>query len=157
MNSKIPNIDHDLYILKKVSLVVGILSFIIGAILVHFDYLNQASILFLITIFFFSWNYILRNKYKNYKKIYTKYLSEYNAMDILNYGSFEFTLENLIYKSKRNKEIIDWNEFSKFEIIDSQHVLLLNKNSDWNLIISQTEMDKSDFIKILQFIKNRLK
>jgi hypothetical protein len=99
----------------------------------------------------------LNEKYKVYKKVYTEFLSENYAIDILNHGSFEFTKESLNYRNKKNIKKRNWNEILKYELIDKKHLFLLNKNSELNLIISETEMDKPDFNKVLNFIRERIK
>lgn len=76
---------------------------------------------------------------------------------MLNYGAFEFTEKHLIYKSKNKSERINWTDFSSFELIDLKHIIIKRKEkSESNLIISETEMDKSDFEKVIELIKNYL-
>jgi ABC-type multidrug transport system fused ATPase/permease subunit len=150
-------IDHDLYTLRKLTFIIGIVSFSIEVILISLRSMNLASILFLISILFLFATFWLNEKYKVYKKVYTEFLSENYAIDILNHGSFEFTKESLNYRNKKNIKKRNWNEILKYELIDKKHLFLLNKNSELNLIISETEMDKPDFNKVLNFIRERIK
>ena len=91
------------------------------------------------------------------KKVYIEFLPSNKATDVLNHGSFEFTYEYLNYKNKKESHKINWAEFLNYKLINEKHIVLLNKVSEKNLIISETEMDKSGFIKVVEFIKERIK
>ena len=87
-----------------------------------------------------------------------KYIPEDKGLEMLNYGSYKFTNEHLIYNNKNINQEIRWAEILSYKLVDSKHIVLFRKNKiEDTLIISETEMDKSDFIKVLNFIKERVK
>jgi len=104
------------------------------------------------------WFYFLNETYKEYKAVYTKYLPAKAIPELLNKGNFIFKYDCLVYCIKTDCKEINWVDFSGYELVGLKHIVLHRKNlKAHNLIISQTEMDKSDFLKAVEHIKKRLK
>jgi hypothetical protein len=156
VNSKLPIIDHDIFIIRKLLLIIGIISFVLGVISVSYQWMNLGSLLLLASTLFLFKVYLINEKYKQYKKIYSEYLPENKVADLLNHGSFEFTNEFLNYNTKKDIQKINWSDFFNYQLVNSKHIVLFNKDSKKNLIISETEMDKFDFLKIVGFIKEKV-
>lgn len=148
-----PIIDNDLFTFRKLLMIFGLVCFVLGIIMVSAEWKNLGGLILLATIFIFLGLYILNGKYKGYKKLYLRFLSKDKVNDILNHGSFEFTHDHLIFKIKKVSNKINWTDILKYKLINSKHVVLFNKESEKNLIISDTEMDRSDFKKVVEFIK----
>lgn len=156
MNSKLPIIEHDLFIIRKLLIIIGIIAFILGVISVSYKWMNLGSLLLLASTLLFFRFYLINEKYKQYKKIYSEYLPENKIADVLNHGSFEFTNEFLNYNIKKDIQKINWTDFLNYQLVNSKHIVLFNKDSEKNLIISETQIDKSDFLKIVRFIKEKV-
>jgi len=157
MKSVTPIIENDLFMIRKLLLIIGIVCFVLGIIAISIDWRNFGSLILLAAILIFFNLYWKNEKYKDYKKIYLEHLPSKKVLEMLHYGSFEFTDKHLIYKSKNKSERINWTDLSSFKLIDSKHILIKRKEkSESNLIISETEMDKSDFKKVIELIKNYL-
>ena len=151
-----PIIDHDLFTCRKLLFISGIICLTSAIVLLSLQWGSLGSLLLLASIFLFFRAYFMNEKYKAYKKVYIEYLPDDKAKDILNHGSFEFTFEYLNYRNKKDSQKISWNEFLNYKLINTKHIVLFNKEVGKNLIISETEMDKSDFIKVVQFIKEQI-
>lgn len=148
-------IENDLFTIRKLLFTAGIVCLVFGVVAVSIEWRNLGSLILLTAILIFFNLYWRNEKYKDYKKLYLEYLSSEKVSEMLNHGTFEFTDKFLIYKSKKNFEKINWNDLSCFKLIDSKHIVINRKEkSESNLIISETEMDKSDFGKITELIKN---
>ena len=157
MKSVTPIIENDLFTIRKLLLIVGIICFALGFLAVTFEWRNLGSLLLLIAILILFNLYWRNEKYKDYRKLYSEHLPSQKVSEMLNYGTFEFTEKQLIYKSKNKTEKINWTDLSSFKLIDSKHIVIKRKEkSESNLIISETEMDKSDFGKVIKLIKNYL-
>lgn len=156
MKSKTPTIDHDLFTIRKLLLISGFICLTAAIIIISLQGNGFGSLLLLATIFSFFGAYFMNEKYKEYKKVYIEYLPEGKAIDILNHGSFEFNFEYLICSIKQDSYKINWTEFVNYKLINKKHIVLFNKVSEKNLVISETEMDKSDFIEVVEFIKERI-
>lgn len=138
-------------------MVIGIVCFALGIVAVTFKWKNIGSLILLASVLTFAYLYWLNEKYKEYRKVYFEHLPSEKVSEMLNYGTFEFTEKQLIYKSKNFTERINWTDLSCFKLIDSKHIVIKRKEkSKSNLIISETEMDKSDFGKVTELIKNYL-
>ena len=151
-----PVIENDLFTIRKLLLINGIISFVLGVIAVSLDWKNAGSLILLVAVLIFYNLYWRNEKYKEYKKLYFEYLPSEKATEMLNYGSFEITDQHLIYKSKTTSENINWTDLLSYKLIDSKHILI-KREIGTNLIISETEMDKSDFKIITELIKERVK
>ena len=151
-----PIIDNDLFTFRKLLMIFGLFFFVLGIVMVSAEWRNTGSLILLATIFIFLGLYTLNGKYKEYKKIYLEYLPNDKVNDILNHGSFEFTHDHLNFKIKKVINKINWTDILNYKLINSKHVVLFNKESEKNLIISETEMDKSDFKKVVEFIEERV-
>ena len=157
MKSTTPIIENDLFTIRKFLLISGIVCFILGILTVSIEWRNIGSLILLVAILIFFNLYWRNEKYKEYKKLYLEHLPNEKVLEMLNYGTFEFTEKHLIYKSKNSTEKISWNDLSSFKLIDSRHIIIKRKEQpESNLIISETEMDKSDFEKVIELIKNYL-
>jgi hypothetical protein len=155
---KMPIIDNDIFTIRKLLFIIGLICFITGIISVSLDWRHFGSLLILGAILAFGMLYWINDKYREYKKIYFKYLPKEKALKMLHYGSFQFTDDCLIYRNKNIIQKINWTELLSYNLIDSVHIVLLRRNeNEHNLIISETEMDKSDFQKVIGFIKERVK
>ncbi|EWH10944.1 hypothetical protein KLA_16085 [Cellulophaga geojensis KL-A] len=155
---KTPIIDNDIFSIRKLLFIIGSICFIAGVVSVSLDWRNFGSLLILGAILAFGMLYWINDKYKEYKKVYFKYLPKEKALEMLHYGSFKFTNDCLIYSNKNILQEINWTEILSYNLIDSVHIILLGRNDkEHNFIISETEMDKSDFQKVLEFIKERVK
>jgi hypothetical protein len=125
---------------------------------VSVEWRNLGALLLLASVFIFLGLYFLNEKYKEYKSIYQEYLSNDKVAEMLNHGSYEFTNEHLIYRSKKICQKINWSELLSYNLINSKHIVLLRRNkTEQNLIISETEMDKSDFKKVIDFMNEHVK
>lgn len=157
MKSKTLIIENDLFTIRKLLLLSGIVCFVLGVVAVSIEWRNLGSLILLAAILIFFNLYWRNEKYKDYRKLYQEHLPKEKVLEMLNYGAFEFTEKHLIYKSKNKSERINWTDFSSFELIDLKHIIIKRKEkSESNLIISETEMDKSDFEKVIELIKNYL-
>ena len=160
MNKKIemPIIHHDLFTILKFLLISGLVCLVTGIVAVSIDWKNLGALLLLTSVLIFLGLYFLNEKYKKYKIIYQENLSNDRVAEILNHGSYEFTNEHLIYRSKKICQKINWSEFISYKLINSKHIVLLRRSkTEQNLIISETEMDKSDFKKVIEFINENVK
>ena len=157
MKSATPIIENDLFTIRKLLLIFGIVCFVLGIVTVSIEWRNLGSLLLLASVFLFFGLYFLNGKYKEYEKTYFEYLPKEKVSEMLKHGSFEFTNEKLIYRSKNFCEKINWTELLSYSLVGSKHIVLFRKNKTGNnLIISETEMDKSDFKKVVEFIKERV-
>ncbi|WP_298903440.1 hypothetical protein [uncultured Psychroserpens sp.] len=153
-----PNIDNDIYIFRTLSVVIGVICLIAGIVSIALDYRNFGSLLLLGAVLSFFWFYMLNGTYKTYKKVYLEYLPANKVSEMLHFGSFKFTDESLIYESKRNHQDINWTDILNYKVVNSIHIVMFRKNKDeHNLIISETQMDASDFQKVLGFLKEKVK
>lgn len=157
MNSKQLMIEHDLFTIRKLLMIIGMLCLIFGIISVSYDFRDLGSMILLASILLFFGAYLMNEKYKQYKKVYLGYLPENKVFDILNHGSFELTDEFLIYRNKSNIHKINWTDILNFQLVNSKHIVLFSKDSEKNLIISETEMDKLDFKKTIEFVKQKVR
>ena len=151
-----PIIDNDIFTFRWLLLISGLLCFVLGVVLVSIEWRNLGSLILLATIFIFLGLYAINGKYKEYKKIYFQYLPNDKANDILNHASFEFTHDYLNFRIRKVSQKINWTDILNYKLINTKHIVLFNKESEKNLIISETEMDKSDFKKVVEFIKEKV-
>lgn len=149
-------IEHDLYIIRNQLLVGGIFTFVLGIILVSIKWPESGSISLLLSLTSFVFYYTKNKKHKEYKSTYITHLKDDEAITVLNFGCFVFKEEFLIYKNKKNKEEINWDNFAYYELIQEKHIVLHNVNKMKSLIISETEMNKINFREALKFIKIRI-
>ena len=157
MKTVTPIIKNDLFTIRKLLLIVSIICFALGIVAVTFQWKNIGSLILLASVLTFAYLYWLNEKYKGYRKLYSEHLHNEKVSEMLNYGAFEFTDKQLIYKCKNKTEKINWTDLSSFKLIDSKHIVINRKEkSESNLIISETEMGKSDFRKVIELIKNYL-
>lgn len=155
MKTIAPIIENDLFIIRKLLLIAGIICFVLGVLAVTFEWRNLGSLLLLVAIFILFNLYWKNEKYKDYRKLYAEHLPNEKVSEMLNYGTFKFTEKQLIFKTKTKTQKINWTDLSSFKLIDSKHIVIKRKEkSESNLIISETEMDKSNFGKVIKLIKN---
>lgn len=153
-----PIIHHDIFTILKLLFISGFLCLVSGIVAVSVEWKNLGALLLLAAIFIFLRFYLINEKYKEYKSIYLEYVSHEKAKEMLNHGSFEFTNEYLIYRANCICQKISWTELLSYKLINSKHLVLFRKTKTQdNLIISETEMDTSDFNKAVEFISKRVK
>jgi len=156
MKSSIPIIEHDVFTIRKLLLIIGVITFVLGSLAVALKWRSAGSLLLLTSTFVIFGYYILNKRYKAYREIYLEYIPDHNVNDMLHHGSFEFTHEYLNYKIKKKSQKIHWTEISSYKLVNSQHMVLFHKDAKKNIIISETEMDSSDFKIAIEFIKKRV-
>ena len=108
-------------------------------------------------IFILFGYFILNQKFKKRKTIYTECLPEKYAIEMLKNGTFDLSKNQLSYQSKELRQNYDLYEFRGYKMLDPKNVLIINKsNFNQSVIISQAEMDKGEFDKALKLIKEKL-
>ncbi len=152
-----PIIDHDVFTIRKLLLIIGVIAFVLGSLAIAMKWRSAGSLLLLTSTFVFFGYYLLNKRYKAYREIYLEYIPDHNVNDMLHHGSFECTNAYLNYKNKKVNQKIHWTEISSYKLIKSQHIVLFHKDAKKNSIISETEMDALDFKVVIDFIKQRVK
>ncbi|WP_299768096.1 hypothetical protein [uncultured Dokdonia sp.] len=156
MKSSIPIIEHDVFTIRKLLLIIGVIAFVLGSLAVALKWRSAGSLLLLTSTFVIFGYYLLNKRYKAYREIYLEYIPDHNVNDMLHHGSFEFTNAYLNYKNKKVDQKIHWTEISSYKLVKLQHMVLFHKDAKKNIIISKTEMDASDFIAVIDFIKQHV-
>lgn len=140
------------------SIIVGILSSLLGVlIIVGKSYLGVIFIA--LGIWFLILSFPKFKLYNNLKKTHLTKTREIFAENDSNFGNgiFEFTDNSLRYTDKLHTRDIQWTEFKKYKVIDSNLFLILEREKGDIMAIGEQEIGTDNFNKVVDFIKTKIK
>ena len=116
------------------------------------------SIFFVISVFGFYSLYINDENYKRIKNNHIRVVKEYLDKTIItSVGFFEFRDDCLRFSNDYLCTWIYWGEFESYKIKKSNLLLIQKEIKDEVLVIAESEVNKSEFLKIINFVQSKVK
>ncbi|MGB3607170.1 hypothetical protein [Psychroserpens sp.] len=154
----IPMIYRHYFKDARESLIVGLISTSLGiSIIIGKSYLGIVFIA--LGTWFIIKSYPKFKLYNTLKKTHLKLTKEKLSESESDFGNgiFEFTENSLKYIDKLQTRDIEWTEFKDFKIVESNLLLILDQEKGDIMAIGENEIGIENFVKIIDFVKTKLK
>jgi len=117
-----------------------------------------STLFFVISVFGFYSLYINDENYKRIKNNHIRVVKEYLDKTIItSVGFFEFRDDCLRFSNDYLCTWIYWGEFESYKIKKSNLLLIQKEIKDEVLVIAESEVNKSEFLKIINFVQSKVK
>ncbi len=140
----------------KESAILAISFFLLGLVIL-LGGSDLSTLFFCIAIFVVFDLYVKHENFKTLKDAHIRNLKILlNENDIVSFGIFEFRDDCLRFSNDFYCTWIKWEDFKKYKVTKSNLLLIQKKNREDVLVIGKSEVNNTEFQKILSFVEKKM-